>query len=248
MKARTSIQHKSFCTEKSNFKLKIWEAAHFRSERAVVIGFLHFAPLWRHILVLERLMSSLVAELMLLVADARRLEPLWHDSKVQFHCFYRWCKKTLHVSSNEGEKAFVSLARTSSLSGAQTRARTNIHTSTHQILRTLADASVLRGTVSGSVRERERERGTERKSVRRGEERGMEQFTNENSDYVKPQFCCVKKVRMQTQLWKCKVKRFVFFKRTLCFKLHSVASHVSELSAEWLLLGTNYSAACLIAC
>lgn len=26
----------------------------------------------------------------------------------------------------------------------------------------------------------------------------MEQFTNENSDYVKPQFCCVKKVRMQT--------------------------------------------------
>lgn len=121
-------------------------------------------------------------------------------------------KTTLHASSNEREKAFVSLARTSSLSGAQTRARTNIHTGTHQILRTLADASVLRGTVSGSVRERERDR--EKESVRRGEERGMEQFTNENSDYVNPQFCCVKKVRMQTQklsILVSKVKCFAFF-------------------------------------
>lgn len=90
------------------------------------------------------------------------------------------------------------------------------------------------------VLERERERDREKESVRRGEERGMEQFTNENSDYVKPQVCCVKKVRIQTQkLLKCQVK---------CFILHSLASHVSELCAEWLLLGTNYSAACLIAC
>lgn len=91
----------------------------------------------------------------------------WNPSDIiqrfSFTVFIGGTKKTLHVSSNEREKAFVSLARTSSLSGAQTRSRTNIHTGTHQILRTLADASVLRGTVSGSVRERER--GTERKRV-----------------------------------------------------------------------------------
>lgn len=44
----------------------------------------------------------------------------------------------------------------------------------------------------------EREKDREKESVRRGEERGMEQFTNENGDYVKPQFCCIEKVRMQT--------------------------------------------------
>lgn len=44
-------------------------------------------------------------------------------------------------------------------------------------------------------RERERDRDREKESVRREEERGMEQFTNENSDYVKPQFCCIEKVR-----------------------------------------------------
>lgn len=67
--------------------------------------------------------------------------------------------KTLHASSNERGKKLLFL---SSLSGAQTHARANIHTGTHQILRTLADASVLRGTVSGSVREREREGQRER--------------------------------------------------------------------------------------
>lgn len=96
----------------SDFKRKIWAAAHFRSDRTAVIGvFLHFAPLWRRILVLERLMMSLMAELMLLVADARRLLPRWQNSKIQFHCFYRRYreKKSLHVSSNEREEAFVFL-------------------------------------------------------------------------------------------------------------------------------------------
>lgn len=60
--------------------------------------------------------------------------------------------------------------------------------------------------MSGSVRERE---GTDRKSVRRGEERGMEQFTNENSDYVKPQFCCVEKVCSKLRILVLKINFYI---------------------------------------
>lgn len=47
------------------------------------------------------------------------------------------------------------------------------------------------------------EREKDGESVRRGEERGMEQFTNENGDYVKPQLCCIEKVRadFKTLVW-----------------------------------------------
>lgn len=106
-------------------------------------------------------------------------------------------KKQYSVSLTEKETFCLSLALLFvRCINTYTNTYKNTQAGTHQILRTLADGSVLRGTVSGSVREREeRERGPERKSVRRGEERGMEQFTNENGDYVKPQFYCIDKVR-----------------------------------------------------